>query len=724
MGVDNQQSQKDIVGKIQGLLTFLDLGEKSKQQENLDAWQDLFESLRDIGNNPIPFLLELIKQLKANGKQPDIKNRSKNYFSQAKKSRSGKGDTDDATNRKPHKKRFLQKYHLDTSQNDWGRIINQIIKNSIVKVIPRVKDILFEEIIKAFNCDLSTEVPVVGDGLSGPIIIRIDQIDIFRQLKLTPDVDVGKFAYERDQLNPTAPNYPPGQSKFPLNRFLWTLINNNGVFQSPGASQTIYGASGKALFDITFVGPDLLEIYPYYSQQSGNPDYQSAPGNPAGSTPAGTPPAAPGPPPFGPGVPTDIKFTFIEFLKDYFDNIDLFELHNMLGALLEILWGFMSVKNKAINLDDIKAIERLLTSIEKMLDACEGADLNQVSTESVSHLAELYDDDSFFSFDLEEERNIELEAIRKSKGVIKLKSCGEVEIPFDPTVIDDGIDAILSELVPQEQRKQFDLLLQRAVPASAVAGGIQLSLGEINVPVGLDFKENIIKNLPKILMYSVLNPKGTLPIVLVSKLLNENIVLSSSADLWAKIFKRVLIRVVGEISREIANYLLGILRGILLQIIQKKIKMLLEERFKKQYLIIKALLDLLLPLLEALQNCNSCKCIFDAILNILKTKLPLLTLGNIPPPLKAAAIARPGTSALGGFERLIGKLQKQGVDTSDLPNGAPNTFLLTQFAMMQSIDEEAAENGKIESIILNGQVITPVGPGQIMPFTQAFGIPR
>ena len=44
--------------------------------------------------------------------------------------------------------------------------------------------------------------------------------------------------------------------------------------------------------------------------------------------------------------------------------------------------------------------------------------------------------------------------------------------------------------------------------------------------------------------------------------------------------------------------------------------------------------------------------------------------------------------------------------------------------MMQSIDEEAAENGKIESIILNGQVITPVGPGQIMPFTQAFGIPR
>ena len=62
---DTQSAQKEIFGKIQGFMAFLDTAEQKKSRENLEEWQDTFESLRDITNNPLPFLLELLKMLKS-----------------------------------------------------------------------------------------------------------------------------------------------------------------------------------------------------------------------------------------------------------------------------------------------------------------------------------------------------------------------------------------------------------------------------------------------------------------------------------------------------------------------------------------------------------------------------------------------------------------------------------------------------------------------------------
>ena len=42
------------------------------------------------------------------------------------------------------------------------------------------RKILLEEIFKAFTCDLSMLVPVDGDGLTGPIVIRVSEIDLLK----------------------------------------------------------------------------------------------------------------------------------------------------------------------------------------------------------------------------------------------------------------------------------------------------------------------------------------------------------------------------------------------------------------------------------------------------------------------------------------------------------------------------------------------------------------
>ena len=87
--------------------------------------------------------------------------------------------------------------------------------------------------------------------------------------------------------------------------------------------------------------------------------------------------------------------------------------------------------------------------------------------------------------------------------------------------------------------KRFNLLLQQLSRHSAKKAGYDLGLGSITLPVEIDFKENLLKKLPQILMYSVLSPKSVLPIVLTGKIMNQSGQLCSSLELFAKVFKRV-----------------------------------------------------------------------------------------------------------------------------------------------------------------------------------------
>ena len=225
-------------------------------------------------------------------------------------------------------------------------------------------------------------------------------------------------------------------------------------------------------------------------------------------------------------------------------------------------------------------------------------------------------------------------------------------------------------------------------------------------------------------MYCVMNPKGTLPLVLVYKMLNQNGTLGSTIDAFAQIFKRVLIRVIKEILNEISKRILALLKVVLLRLIRKMIKEKMSEKNKKKIAIIRKLLDILLPLIIALQEAQNCKEILDALLAVLAANMPDIPFG-VPPFLVMAAKMRPGTSALGTFERLINKLQSRGIPVGDMPDGSPNTFLLSQLALIQAKEDEDAENAVTQSVIINGQVMVAPGGGvgQIVPGTSAYGIP-
>jgi len=702
---DTQSAQKEIFGKIQGFMAFLDTAEQKKSRENLEEWQDTFESLRDITNNPLPFLLELLKMLKSG--IPKTKVGAKlNFNARKKKDKNGKGGDDEM---ETTKKSFAQKHNLSPYVDHWLSILNDIIKQSIMNVLPRVDDILLEEIIKAFSCDLTSLVPVVGEGLSGPLVIELGEIDFQKSLFNDPNDDVGMYFYEQDSFG----GYNPGGKPYPVNRFLRDLIYNNGMGidgTAPNApkTRTIYGVSGKPLFDVEWdSGSSSLKIYPYYKEETPN---------------NWGPEEAPGTANYG-GTNTGVKFTMAEMLYEYFKNVRMIEMQNLTGALLEVMTGFMSVRNKAFSVRDMWGLELFFNMIENVLKACDGDEIVGPSTGASDHQSELDDSDSFFSFTMEEKRAMELEVSRKKNNVLTLKSCGMLDIPIDTSMVNDSVSNMLATSNISEQSKEFDLLLQRISLSSAKKAGYDLGLGDITLPVEIDFKESLIKKLPQILMYSVLNPKGVLPVVLASKIMNSQGQSCSSLEIFMKVFKRVLIRVIKAVLREVLKYILRLVKHMLLMYIRKIIQQKLSEKFKKKIRIIRKLLDLLLPLITALQNAKNCQEIYNILLALLMANMPDIP-WKVPPFLVAIAELRPGVSALGMFEEYIGKLKAQGIPVGDMPDGSANIGLLANLDMFQSMTN-GLDDGVVEvTSLLGSQIITPMGPGQEVPLSMKRGLFR
>jgi hypothetical protein len=412
-----------------------------------------------------------------------------------------------------------------------------------------------------------------------------------------------------------------------------------------------------------------------------------------------------------------------EMLFEYFKNVRMIEIQNLTGALLEVTTGFMSVRNKAFSVRDMWGLELFFNMIENVLKSCDGDEIVGPSTGASDHQSELDDSDSFFSFTMEEKRAMELEVSRKKNNVLTLKSCGMLNIPIDNQMVDDSVANMLATSNISEQSKEFDLLLQRISLSSAKKAGYDLGLGDITLPVEIDFKEGLIKKLPQILLYSVLNPKGVLPVVLVSKIMNSQGQSCSSLEIFMKIFKRVIIRVIKAVLSEVLKYILKLVKHMLLMYIRKIIQQKLSEKFKKKIRIIRKLLDLLLPLITALQNAKNCQEIYNILLALLMANMPDIP-WKVPPFLVAIAELRPGVSALGMFEEYIGKLKAQGIPVGDMPDGSANIGLLANLDMFQSMTN-GLDNGVVEvTSLLGSQIITPMGPGQEVPLSMKRGLFR
>ena len=112
----------------------------------------------------------------------------------------------------------------------------KILKESLQKLPSIVEQIIQEEILKSSGCPQDETYPTNQE-----IYIPISKIDIWKQLQLDPDGQLGATIYEKKPYT-SQTDSPPKST----NRFFYQVIQGNGlVFQ-------YNGASGQPLFNISY----------------------------------------------------------------------------------------------------------------------------------------------------------------------------------------------------------------------------------------------------------------------------------------------------------------------------------------------------------------------------------------------------------------------------------------------------------------------------------------
>ena len=150
-------------------------------------------------------------------------------------------------------------------------------------------------------------------------------------------------------------------------------------------------------------------------------------------------------------------------------------------------------------------------------------------------------------------------------------------------------------------------------------------------------------------------------------------------------------------------------------------KQLLETKFGKRAALILGLIAFLIPFIDELQNAQNCKEILDIILRLIDATG--IDVPFAPPPkfLIFAAKARSGTNSTRTFSKFVLKLEELGIPTGDMPSGAPNFYMLSQFAAMQAIDEETTENGVMHGVT-DPQVSSGPPGATVTPPTTCTGV--
>jgi len=577
----------------------------------------------------------------------------------------------------------MLEYFLDLIQLTGGKDAVKRAKKKVINKVTTefrdgVKDILFEEFLRFTNCDLGFVIPS-NDAFAGPdtnqIKVDVKTIDPFGMLKVDPNTKVGSFMYEGE---PLAPGFPYATNK-----------ELNARLANPGAPLSSYlGASTSSLFDIQYDNVDSFIVKPVGLDGTMN-DNSITPGN-------------------------DRKVT--EFLRDYFDSIDVFGNTNFLATIFNVLNGVVDIQIPKGTLD-VELEGKFGEIIKRLMGICgdddAGADGGAISSNPLSRLSEVDEEDidSFFNFGPQELRNLEDETSLKLKGLIRFVTCDNIEGKMNIDLINNGLTDLLNEKDPAISEMLINQTLNDSINGLEVGSDFSLGLKLPNI--GLDFDLNLLKKLPLILISLILTPKILLPLVIVVIALGGQFTADDILDLLRQIWS-----LVKRILKKVINFILEVLyeeiKRAIMALITKIMSQILNERQLKTLAVIQSLLNILTMILETLEDFMNCKNVLNTLLGLV-TILPIPTAINIPQPLLFATALRPGFSDTRAFQNVLENFQKAGLNTEDHADGSPNEFVVGMYNMIKGVEQERTENSVVKVAIKPITVITPNGPATSLP---------
>jgi hypothetical protein len=572
-------------------------------------------------------------------------------------------------------------YLLDLIQIGGGKDavkrVRKKITNGIGKMNPEIKEIIFEELLNFLNCNLDFELPAadgpaLGFANANDIVLDIRGVDIMELLKIVPGGVPGKFLYEKEAM-------AVGSVPFAMNKQLYDVTAN------PSGTFTIFGASTNPLFDIVYDGTTLLTIRPYGRDGS----FSTGPTTPANPTPWR-------------GAPGENNYKLTEFIRDYFDSIDMFGKTNFMAMLFEILEGVVSIQLNKTPLD-LELDGKFWEIIKRILGLCGDDDVglgNEINVSGTGHLSDDDVDTNLFEFGPQDLRHIYDLANLRMKGMIRFEDCDNIEKPVDVESINSALDSLLGETDPTVENIKIEQALNNNI------NGFGINIPNLDLNINLD----IIKQLPQILISLILTPKIILPIVTAWVAIG-NTMNATNKEEFLKEFIRLVKRIIKRLKDLLIQILYDEVKKFILQLIDYLTSQIIGEQTMKQMQIIQSLISLLTTILEMIDNLMNCKSILDSIMRLLKIPLPPGGGLNVPSTLRFATSARPGYSKTRAVLNTLENLEESGIDVSDNPDGSPNEYVTALMAYEDGRTKEFDTNAVTKVGVYPMTVKTPGGIG-------------
>jgi hypothetical protein len=553
---------------------------------------------------------------------------------------------------------------------DSGNFLKNKMIQTIILIIPKIKKIIEEETLKALGC--SAQQTYDTDQV---IYIKVKSIDLKKLLQYSPEDENFRFYYEKE-------NYGSGVQPSSVNRMLYGLIQNEGVFASSLFGSEYLGGSQQALFDIAFVTQNELG-------QSGEYFKIKLKGRANNINTVG------------------------EFLKDYYSSIKIIDFSIIIAELINSLNGVFDF-NAKVGYKDIEINRKFILFAQRIFGLCFD-EKKEIDVSGVSKVSELDGiDESFYQFNQIDLRNIENEISNIQLGQMEFEDCGNLKISLDTLPILDSMNN-LRFVEGTTNSETFQNAINDAINSTKKSWQFKIPN---DLEVSLTFDLDVVKGFPKAVVGSLLSPKNILPLAIMSKSIQQNIMDGiENLEQFYLNMRRFVKELFSKVFALFVEEFVKIIKKEATRLVTSIISDLRKEKGTEKEQMILSLVNVALIGIKFIRDYRRCKSVVDEILQLLDLARVLVR-DRIPSPLLAISGLLPGTSSLRSMTNVIENFQKLGLPTGDLPDGSTNLMLQSILAQFQGMNKEKAENGKTQVFI----PALPITPAFLtVPTGSAFG---
>lgn len=617
---------------------------------------------------------------------------SKKIFNQIKNIEKQAGDAESASNKffsetlNSTKEKSTQSFNNSAVKNQYDKLIDlvrnpetgnetiDVLLKAMLDAAREVKNqlptLLTDSTIKALGCDQEQQyVP------NEKIYIKLESIDLLDYLKYSPDDNKTKILYEKDALSvQTIP--------FSMNRELYNRTLNSESY-SEQYGQFYKGNSGQDLFDIKYVTQDL---------NTGNfGDFYEITLQPKLNS------------------PTRVS----DFLVDYYQSVTIFEFSDIAKNVMNILTGCvdMSLDVGQKKLDDIS---KSLKIVQRILGLCfdNTQEIEVGGSSKISVLEEI--DDSFFELSEFELRDTENEVNNIINRVSEFEGCDNIKLPVDYTQILNNV-AKIWENPSNKTEDQLQEELINYINETAQNPEWSPVLPSIDFKLVLNLE--VIKQLPKTILMSLISPKVLLPIFIMFKALKQDFVdLVEDFQSFLKNMRNIMVTLIAEIQAKFKEVLVDLIKKQIYKLIISLNKDISKAAKNSYIVIITKLLSVAFVLVNLIRDYKRCRSIVDELLTLLRLLAPKI---DIPLPALAFSSLLEGFSAIRAFGNHIEQRDKLGFPNGDMPDGSPNLGLIDSFSQMSAFKRELDENSKVQISTVDlanpGSPLIPTAGGFLAP---------